>query len=45
MAMYGMTQSLPDRALVGDFTRIFIDSMYYTPTPKKIEESKVANGN
>ena len=31
MAIYGVAQSLPDRSLIGDFTRCFLDSMYYTP--------------
>ncbi|XP_054015674.1 sphingosine-1-phosphate lyase [Hylaeus anthracinus] len=31
LAIYGMSQSLPDRSIVGDFTKCFIDSMYYTP--------------
>lgn len=31
MAMYGMSQSIPDRSIVGDFTRFFLDTMYYTP--------------
>lgn len=31
MAMYGMAQGLSDRSLVGDLTREYIDSMYYTP--------------
>lgn len=35
MAIYGVAQSLPDRSLVGDFTRFFIDSMYYTPKQRK----------
>ncbi|TGZ50135.1 sphingosine-1-phosphate lyase [Temnothorax longispinosus] len=30
LAMYGMSQSIPDRSVVGDFTRCFLDSMYYT---------------
>lgn len=30
--MYGMSQSIPDRSVVGDFTRFFLDSMYYIPT-------------
>lgn len=33
MAIYGLAQSQADRSLVGDFTRLFIDSMYYTPKP------------
>jgi len=28
--MYGMSQSIPDRSVVGDFTRCFLDAMYYT---------------
>ncbi|XP_055381213.1 sphingosine-1-phosphate lyase [Condylostylus longicornis] len=31
MAIYGVAQSVPDRSLVGDFTKAFIDSMYYVP--------------
>ncbi|XP_044259520.1 sphingosine-1-phosphate lyase [Tribolium madens] len=31
MAIYGVAQSLPDRSIVTDFTRLFLDSMYYTP--------------
>nr|CAD7200204.1 unnamed protein product [Timema douglasi] len=31
LAMYGMAQKIPDRSIVGDFTRFFLDSMYYTP--------------
>ncbi|XP_049837080.1 sphingosine-1-phosphate lyase isoform X3 [Schistocerca gregaria] len=31
-AVYGMSQSVPDRSIVGDFTRCFLDSMYYTPS-------------
>lgn len=31
MAVYGVAQSLPDRSLVGDFTRLYINSMYFTP--------------
>lgn len=30
MAIYGVAQSLSDRSIVGDFTRMFLDSMYYT---------------
>lgn len=26
-----MSQSVPDRSLVGEFTKIFIDSLYLTP--------------
>lgn len=31
MAIYGVAQAVPDREVVGDFTKCFIDSMYYTP--------------
>lgn len=31
-AMYGMSHSIPDRSIVGDFTRFFLDAMYYTPS-------------
>ncbi|GAB1869432.1 sphinganine-1-phosphate aldolase [Camponotus japonicus] len=34
LAMYGMSQSIPDRSVVGDFTRCFLDSMYYTRESK-----------
>ncbi|CAH1119293.1 unnamed protein product [Phaedon cochleariae] len=36
MALYGVAQQLPDRSIVGDFTRLFLDSMYYVP-PKNNE--------
>lgn len=31
MAIYGVAQSLPDRSLVGEFTRCFLDSMHFIP--------------
>lgn len=31
LAMYGMSQSIADRSVVGDITRFFIDATYYTP--------------
>ncbi|XP_037947472.1 sphingosine-1-phosphate lyase-like [Teleopsis dalmanni] len=34
MAIYGVAQTIPDRSVVGDVTRCFLNSMYYTP-PKK----------
>lgn len=34
MAIYGLAQSQADRSLVGDFTKSYIDSMYFTPKPK-----------
>ncbi|XP_058453718.1 sphingosine-1-phosphate lyase-like [Malaya genurostris] len=30
MAIYGVAQTVPDREIVGEFTKCFIDSMYYT---------------
>ncbi|KAM7343999.1 sphingosine-1-phosphate lyase isoform 1-T2 [Cochliomyia hominivorax] len=30
MALYGMAQSLPDRSVVGEVTRCFLNCMYYT---------------
>uniref|UniRef100_A0A1Q3FCN8 sphinganine-1-phosphate aldolase n=1 Tax=Culex tarsalis TaxID=7177 RepID=A0A1Q3FCN8_CULTA len=30
MAIYGVAQEVPDREVVGEFTKCFIDSMYYT---------------
>lgn len=41
MAVYGMSQGIPDRSIVGEFTKLFIDSMYFTP---KQEEKAVMNG-
>lgn len=35
MAIYGVAQSVPDRTIVADFTKCYIDSMYYMPEPKK----------
>lgn len=36
MALYGVAQAIPDRSIVGDFTRLFLDSLYFTPRkPKK----------
>lgn len=34
VAMYGMSTTIPDRTLVGDFTRCYIDAHYYTPKEK-----------
>lgn len=31
MAIYGVAQSLPDRSLVGEFTKSFLDSMHFIP--------------
>lgn len=31
MAMYGASQTLQDRSIVTDFTRFWIDALYYTP--------------
>lgn len=41
MALYGVAQSIPDRSIVGDFTRIFLDSLYFTPKkPKKLKKAE-----
>ncbi|XP_022227563.1 sphingosine-1-phosphate lyase [Drosophila obscura] len=34
MALYGMAQSIPDRSVIGEVTRLFLHSMYYTPSQK-----------
>jgi len=39
MAIYGVSQTIPDRSIVGDFTRLFLDSLLYTPKkPKKLRK-------
>ncbi|XP_016911425.2 sphingosine-1-phosphate lyase [Apis cerana] len=38
-AIYGMSQSIPDRSIVGDFAKCFLDSMYFTP-----ENQTISNG-
>jgi hypothetical protein len=30
MAIYGAAQNIPDKSIVGDFTRIYLESTYYT---------------
>lgn len=35
MAIYGVAQEIPDRSLVSDITKYFIDSMYLLPKPEK----------
>jgi len=35
MAIYGVAQGVPDRSLIGEFTRAFLDSMYYVPPKLK----------
>lgn len=37
MAIYGVAQTIPDRRIVGDITRAFLDSMYYTPVQDSIK--------
>ncbi|XP_033215044.1 sphingosine-1-phosphate lyase [Belonocnema kinseyi] len=34
LAMYGMSQGIADRSVVGEITRSFLDAMYYTPKLK-----------
>lgn len=44
MAIYGMSQTIPDRSIVGDFTRIFLDSLTFTPKkPKKIKKGSIGD--
>lgn len=31
MALYATSQKIPDRSIVGDFTRLYLDSLCYTP--------------
>lgn len=39
MVIYGVSQTIPDRSIVGDFTRLFLDSLYFTPKkPKKMRK-------
>lgn len=43
MAIYGVSQTIPDRSIVGDFTRLFLDSLYFTPKkPKRLSKSSVS---
>lgn len=40
MAIYGVSQSIPDRSIVGEFTRLFLDSLNFTPKkPKKMKKN------
>jgi hypothetical protein len=34
-----MSHSIPDRSIVGDFTRFFLDSIYYTPAEEGVTAS------
>lgn len=38
MAVYGMAQSISDRSLVGDLTKEYLESMYYTPREEEEEK-------
>lgn len=41
MALYGVAQAIPDRSIVGDFTKLFLDSNYFTPKkPKKLKKTE-----
>lgn len=35
MALYGTAQKLPDRSIVSDITKYFLDAMYYIPESKQ----------
>lgn len=40
-AIYGVSQTIPDRSIIGDFTKLFLDSLVYTPLkPKKLKMSE-----
>ena len=41
--MYGMSQAIADRNVVGDITRYFLDAMYYTPNSKSIDQEMKNN--
>nr|XP_050860929.1 sphingosine-1-phosphate lyase isoform X2 [Vespula vulgaris] len=40
LAMYGMSQSIPDRSIVGDFARSFLDSIYYTGNNEQVNDKQ-----
>lgn len=40
MALYGTAQKLPDRSIVEDITRYFLDSMFYIPNLKELQKNK-----
>lgn len=31
LAIYGVAQTIPDRSIVAEFIKLFLDSLYYTP--------------
>ncbi|XP_076630200.1 sphingosine-1-phosphate lyase isoform X2 [Colletes latitarsis] len=41
LAIYGMSQNLSDRSIVGDFTKCFLDSMYYTPKDQQLVKNSI----
>lgn len=44
MAIYGVSQTIPDRSIVGDFTRLFLDSLSFTPKkPKKLKKGSLVD--
>lgn len=44
MAIYGVAQGIPDRSIVGDFTKLYLDSLCFTPKkPKKLKKGTTAN--
>lgn len=39
-AIYGVSQTIPDRTIIGDFTKLFLDSLLFTPKkPKKLKKA------
>lgn len=44
MAIYGVSQTIPDRSIVGDFTKLFLDSLVFTPKkPKKMKKGSIGD--
>lgn len=44
MAIYGVAQGIPDRSIVGDFTKLYLDSLCFTPKkPKKLKKETAEN--
>jgi hypothetical protein len=45
MALYGTAASIPDRSIVSDITRLFLESMLYTDSSKPHHFLKSENGD
>ncbi|XP_017878105.1 sphingosine-1-phosphate lyase-like [Ceratina calcarata] len=42
-AIYGMSQSIPDRSIVSDFAKCYLDSMYFTPNTQAAISNEPSN--